>query len=956
MRCERIAMSDATSHFVDEALLGTCAVGVIRTTPWSRDRNTEIILQDGTHLHAIIMGSGFFLDASTGLLLTAEHVRRDCRKLCNENASKSAKLVVCPYLGGELNWSHAWEAKVVAHTGSWNPTDSRDLPEPGLEAEMVLTDLVDAALLRPKRELMTDTLVSAPVCIPGTGKAITALRISTAPLKTIQNLYALGFPVAGGKMTPTPIDGNYSLVETSPHQATGTFLKFTGAEILPGHSGGPVVTNSGVCVAWNVRNHKDLPMGGVNHVRPIEAAQACIELAMGTNAWPTLLATPAQEAAHEASIEQARAAAGAAAGAETGAIAGMNAGSIGAAEELARAARVAEEAAKQRRVDADHRVATLTASAQSVWLPHSPKLSPDSPDARQLFGRDHDVAKLAAALRDGKSVAKYCLVMGSAGLGKTELVLAAARALVKGEESDVVRGTEPPRSRFSAILFVELRAADSADQVESRVEKAINELQGVDRSVLADPAQRAKRLSGALLILDNADDPYERSCKGIGGEKGWFEKRLLDTYEGWGCRLLLTIRDETESALFKKASMRNRVTQRLEPLAAEAGQAMLRHEMVGVEPELTEVQENSILELCGARGMSPLALSVICGVLRYEFDEQLFTKSDRSSYLADLGSALVRADSNDFSKLQTVVKHSIERVPAADRAAFLQLHLFPDRFTVSDAAALWARDEEDARLLLLRLKKASLVDCALASPQPYLVLDHLWHFVDAYAQDPQSEWLNRTEQAGAIKRLIELGHKTGAANERLLSAARAHAVQVLRVVYCLREGLTLESFDEAAFKRELVAKLGATISSSDITMSHASYRSLAEDVPAVKVQHDDGEGPGGGPVVMFPRRILSFPAEDVPASNKKRKHDVAPDLKGIGPISAAYKERKLVAGQGPSASSSRTMPCGARKACQCCHAGLSKFNVNQTDGLVQAAQALMRCAPIGQSHPGSLRP
>ena len=101
-------MSDAACDFVDAALRGTCAIGVVKTSPWSKDCNTEIVLQDGTYCHAIIMGSGFFLDASTGLLLTAEHVRRACREKCKEYDSEGAKLVVCPYLGGELDWSQAW--------------------------------------------------------------------------------------------------------------------------------------------------------------------------------------------------------------------------------------------------------------------------------------------------------------------------------------------------------------------------------------------------------------------------------------------------------------------------------------------------------------------------------------------------------------------------------------------------------------------------------------------------------------------------------------------------------------------------------------------------------------------------------------------------------------------------------------------------------------------------------
>ena len=215
-----------------------------------------------------------------------------------------------------------------------------------------------------------------------------------------------------------------------------------------------------------------------------------------------------------------------------------------AAEETANKA---AEAAKQARADADQRVAEL--AAPPAVLPHSPALSPDNPDARKLFGRDDDIATLVAMLRDGKSTAKYCLVMGSAGLGKTELVLAAARALVKGEASDAARGAQA--QRFSAILYVELRGVFSADQVTACVEGAIDKLQGVDRSVLADPAQRAKLLSGALLILDNTDDPYDKSRKGIGGDKAQFEGKLLNTYEASYRRILLTIRDETDTALFQ---------------------------------------------------------------------------------------------------------------------------------------------------------------------------------------------------------------------------------------------------------------------------------------------------------------------------------------------------------------------------------------------------------------------
>ena len=340
------AMSHSAGQFVDKALRATCAIAVVKSNPWvdrvyldtlsdaqrrtiqpshertnaagrrfiyakdTSDRDRKVSLPNGDVRHVAIQGSGLFLEASTGLLLTAEHVRRDCRDDCITYASEYAKLVVCPYLGGELDWCNAWEAEVVAHTGSWDPADKRNLPEPGLAAGMLLRDLVDAALLRPTCELMTGTPVSTPVRIPGATAEITALPISTAPLKTVQALYILGFPTGGGKMTPTPVPAGYSLDETDPAQAEGKFLKITGGEILPGHSGGPIVTDSGVCVAWSVRKGRR-----VNHVRPIEAANACIELALPCGvSWTAFLATEAQEAAHATSLQtEARAASVAAA-------------------------------------------------------------------------------------------------------------------------------------------------------------------------------------------------------------------------------------------------------------------------------------------------------------------------------------------------------------------------------------------------------------------------------------------------------------------------------------------------------------------------------------------------------------------------------------------------------------------------------------------------------------------
>ena len=125
-----------------------------------------------------------------------------------------------------------------------------------------------------------------------------------------KTLSALGFP-AGYEFgdTPTPSPGSFA--GWLP-DGDGQWIKFLGL-IAGGHSGGPVITEGGGVVGWNVRNSivasveggtapvvvgsgDDKARGvariqgsvavvrgasGINHVRPIEAARPCVEAARG---------------------------------------------------------------------------------------------------------------------------------------------------------------------------------------------------------------------------------------------------------------------------------------------------------------------------------------------------------------------------------------------------------------------------------------------------------------------------------------------------------------------------------------------------------------------------------------------------------------------------------------------------------------------------------------------------
>ena len=269
---------------VAEALRGTVCVGVAFGTEWKKYRHGTATAEPmtqavngGAPCYIDHYGSGFFFH-ETGLVLTCEHVRRDCRRDINAHAGV---LVVCPYKGHgtTLDWSEAWKAEVVAHTANWDGT-TRQPEDPSVRT---LPGHNDAAVLRITSSLSTGADIVRPIAVGGSPLKI--LRLSETGLNTLQQLASLGFPPAGGSVTPTPI-----LVRIS-EKFDDTFLKLTGSEMMGGHSGGPLVTMSGVVVGWNVRNRGDVKL--YSHCKMIAVARECIELTLPAGVtWSSLLASP----------------------------------------------------------------------------------------------------------------------------------------------------------------------------------------------------------------------------------------------------------------------------------------------------------------------------------------------------------------------------------------------------------------------------------------------------------------------------------------------------------------------------------------------------------------------------------------------------------------------------------------------------------------------------------------
>ena len=478
--------------------------------------------------------------------------------------------------------------------------------------------------------------------------------------------------------------------------------------------------------------------------------------------------------------------------------------------------------------------------------PHSGELTD-----RTLLGREVLKARLLEHLRSTQ-LPRYNFVVGSAGLGKTELVKHVARELAVGN------------SPFLAVIFVELRAKDTKESVLDAIETAtVNALAKVGISQADQPAGAVdKMLAQDLLILDNADDPY----KSESNTSQWFENLLVKDVAKRHGTILLTLRDEGKRSLFTKPCMQGMWQIEVTPLDESTANELIRHEMG--EVKLSENEETRVREACGRDGASPLAITVVCGVLRYLFtNKRKWSGERRHEYLTQLPGLVAReSDGDDFKDLQDVMRVSFNYLTDTLKSAFLKLHLFPDHFSQESAARVLNLSEKEADGILEKLIDFRLLTWN-ADHEGYLMLDHIWRFAAGAAEadggknPAENHDLSREDFADAVTRFMHIAlddNRLVPAEEmkirglpRLVRAALWRAKTIMIVL--ARHNAALTRRDDGA--------------DDDPDYNAANFRSLSSANDA------EFEKPGGPCTAMFHESQIS-PELSVAAKELLRRRGI----------------------------------------------------------------------------------
>lgn len=319
----------------------------------------------------------------------------------------------------------------------------------------------------------------------------------------------------------------------------------------------------------------------------------------------------------------------------------------------------------------------------------------------RLVGREHELSSLVDLVESHRLVT----LLGPGGIGKTRLVVEAARRL---------------RSHGSPVHFVDLTGVASGERLPSAVLSAV----GVTQEPNIAPAIQVASALGrrnAILVLDN--------CEHLMPDVGRFVSELLTTDSGTRVvatsRTPLTVPDER---LFD-----------LEPLAASDDEGNPAVELfvdrlgnAAPDFQLDAVTLPHVRSIVQRLDGLPLAIELAASMVRVlpleELDSVLATRLDV------LQGGAGRPDRH--RSLTAALRWSVETLDDATRHAFASLGVMSGPFSVDDLPAVAGVGKTEAIQIATRLADQSLLKRAVVNGRPSLrMLETIrWHALELLAE------------------------------------------------------------------------------------------------------------------------------------------------------------------------------------------------------------------------------
>jgi DNA-binding SARP family transcriptional activator/tetratricopeptide (TPR) repeat protein len=359
-------------------------------------------------------------------------------------------------------------------------------------------------------------------------------------------------------------------------------------------------------------------------------------------------------------------------------------------------------------------------AARAESQPASPGVNQLPGDVFGFTGRQAELAELGRVLGAERTGVPIVVVCGTAGVGKTALVLHFAH----GIRSDFPDGQ----------LYVDLRGYDPRSPVtaEDALSRLLDGLGVTGADVPVDPDQRAARYRAeladrrVLILLDNASTVDQ-------------VRPLLPGTPG--CLVLVTSRNSLAGLVALHGAHRLDV----DLLPAPDSTTLLRT-LIG---ERVRREPAAAAELAAQCGRLPLALRVAAELAASRPDSAL---AELTGELADRRRRLHVLEAGDDVRaaVRTVFSWSYLQLPPQVAKAFrrLGLHAGPD-VTPFALAALTGSDPDESRLTLEVLARNHLVQPVLAGR--FVVHDLL----RAYAEELAREHDPAPERSAATERLLD---------------------------------------------------------------------------------------------------------------------------------------------------------------------------------------------------------